>query len=115
MGITDFVATVIIPVYCLWRTERSQKELVEHITACSENIVSDCEEFIRKCLQRQDTTGLRDIKQDFSQNGNAALALQVDSIITEVANHSVESMIILNSYLESEKFYQEVLKNLPSA
>jgi hypothetical protein len=110
MEIFNFITGVILPVYCLWRSSKDQ----EIIMGNTKSIVADCKEFVEKCLRRENGKQLEEIKQYFKQECKGEDVVKNVERIIELPKQSEDSMILLNSYLESEKFYSKVLKNLPS-
>lgn len=110
MGIIDFATVIIVPIYSLWRSSKDRELIIGN----TQTVVTDCKEFIEKCLRKENEQQLQDIKQYFQQeckNENAAKKVQR---IIEINKQSEESMILLNAYLESEDFYNKVMKKLPS-
>lgn len=110
MGIINFVTVIIVPIYGLWRSGKDRELIIEN----TQTVVSDCREFVEKCLRKENEKQLQEIKQYFQQdckNENAAKKVQR---IIEIHKQSEESMIILNAYLESENFYNKVMKKFPS-
>ena len=110
MGIIDFVTVIIVPIYSLWRSSKDREVIIGN----TQTVVSDCKEFIEKCLRKENEKQLQEIKQYFQQeckNENAAKKVQR---IIDIHKQSEESMIILNAYLKSEVFYNKVVKKLPS-
>ena len=110
MGIINFVTVIIVPIYSLWRSGKDRELIIGN----TQTVVSDCKEFVEKCLRKENEKQLQEIKQYFQQECKNENAVKKIQRIIEIHKQSEESMIILNAYLESEDFYNKLVKKLPS-
>lgn len=102
---------ILASIYGFWQSYKNQEELVGIIA----NIPAKTqEEFVKESIVNltQGRTGeLLNIRQELIHRGEIALAEQIDEIIDVRFRLSEESLCILTSYLNSNKFYED-LKNI---